>query len=71
MSIFHPVNLAASLAFWPSLPIASDNWFSDTLTLAILVFSSTATFNTFAGLKAFEINSDMSLSHLIISIFSP
>jgi hypothetical protein len=26
MSIRQPVSLAASRAFWPSLPIASDNW---------------------------------------------
>jgi hypothetical protein len=26
MSMRQPVSLAASLAFWPSLPIASDNW---------------------------------------------
>lgn len=26
MSIFHPVNLAARRAFWPSLPMASDSW---------------------------------------------
>ena len=26
MSIRQPVSLAASLAFWPSLPIASDSW---------------------------------------------
>jgi hypothetical protein len=26
MSIFHPVSRAASRAFWPSLPIASESW---------------------------------------------
>ena len=26
ISMRHPVSLAASLAFWPSLPIASDSW---------------------------------------------
>src|SRR5581483_4021480 len=26
MSIFQPVSRAASLAFWPSLPIASESW---------------------------------------------
>ncbi len=26
MSIFQPVSRAASRAFWPSLPMASDNW---------------------------------------------
>lgn len=26
MSIFAPVSLAASRAFWPSLPIASESW---------------------------------------------
>jgi hypothetical protein len=26
MSMRQPVSLAASLAFWPSLPIASDSW---------------------------------------------
>lgn len=26
MSIFAPVSLAASRAFWPSLPMASDSW---------------------------------------------
>ena len=26
ISIFHPVNFAASLTFWPSLPIARESW---------------------------------------------
>ncbi len=35
MSIRHPVNLAASRAFWPSRPIASESWSSGTITTAV------------------------------------
>src|SRR5699024_5641506 len=30
ISIFQPVSFAASRAFWPSLPMARENWFSGT-----------------------------------------
>ena len=71
MSIFQPVNLAASLTFWPSLPIAKDNWLSSTTTLAALFSSSTiVTSITLAGLKALDISSSGNLLHFIMSIFS-
>src|SRR3989338_5790132 len=43
MSIFQPVSLAANRTFWPSLPIAKDNWSSGTETCALffdIIFTS-------------------------------
>src|SRR5690606_30466179 len=57
MSIRHPVSRAASRAFCPSLPMASDSWKSGTITRAVLVRSSTTwTETTFAGDSAFPTN---------------
>ena len=50
MSMRQPVRRAANRAFWPSLPIASDNWKSGTITRAVRFFaSSTVTDTTFDG----------------------
>src|SRR5215207_11276158 len=42
MSMRQPVSFAASLAFWPSLPIASESWKSGTTTRADRVAGSTS-----------------------------
>ena len=52
MSIRQPVSRAASRAFWPSRPIASESWSSGTMTVAWLASSSTSTSRTRAGLSA-------------------
>ena len=49
MSIRQPVRRAASRAFWPSRPIASDSIRSGTVTLAIRFSSSMSTLITWAG----------------------
>ena len=41
MSIFQPVSFAARRAFWPSLPMARENWFSGTRARTSLPTSST------------------------------
>ena len=56
MSIRQPVSRAASRAFWPSRPIASDSIRSGTVTLAIRCSSSISTPMTWAGLSAFATN---------------
>ena len=64
MSMRQPVSFAASRAFWPSLPIASESCRSGTTTSA--VFSSSCvmrTLTTCAGLSAFATNRDGSGSH--------
>ena len=52
MSIRQPVSRAASRAFWPSRPIASESIRSGTVTLAIRCSSSMSTEMTWAGLSA-------------------
>ncbi len=52
MSIRQPVSRAASRAFWPSRPIASESIRSGTVTLAIRCSSSMSTEITWAGLRA-------------------
>ena len=71
MSIRHPVSLAASRAFWPSRPIASDSIRSGTVTLAIRCSSSIVTLMTCAGLSAFATKTAGSSFQGMTSIFSP
>src|SRR5579884_1745754 len=71
MSMRHPVSLAASRAFWPSLPMASESWLSGTITRAVLVSSLISTRTTLAGLSAFATKVAGSLDHGTMSIFSP
>ena len=71
MSIRHPVSFAASLAFCPSLPIASESCRSGTTTEAVLSSSLMLTFSTCAGLRAFATKRAGSGSHWITSIRSP
>ncbi len=71
ISILYPVSLAASLAFCPSLPIASESWFSGTITFAVFSSSSASTETTFAGLNEFSIRTAGESLHVIMSIFSP
>ena len=52
MSIRQPVSLAASRAFWPSRPMASESIRSGTTTLAMRCSSSIRTSITWAGLSA-------------------
>ena len=56
MSIRQPVSRAASRAFWPSRPIASDSIRSGTVTLAMRCSSSMSTEMTWAGLRALATN---------------
>ena len=49
MSTRQPVSRAASRAFWPSRPIASESWSSGTITVAWRLASSTMTSRTRAG----------------------
>ena len=69
ISIRHPVSLAASLAFCPSLPMAKESCLSGTTTVAISV--SNLTLSTWAGLRALAIKTEASGSHITTSIFSP
>ena len=74
MSIRQPVNLAAKRAFCPSRPIAKDNCFSGTTTIAVFPISLSSTNSTLtgrAGLNALAMNSLGSGLHSTISIFSP
>ena len=71
MSIRQPVRRAASRAFWPSRPIASDSIRSGTVTLAIRCSSSMSTEITCAGLSALATNTAGSSLHGMTSIFSP
>ena len=71
MSNRQPASLAASLAFWPSLPIANDNCRSGTATTAVCSEGSSSTWTTSEGLNAFAINSFGSSSQGTTSIFSP
>ena len=66
-----PVSRAASRAFWPSRPIASESIRSGTVTLAIRCSSSMSTEMTWAGRSAFATNSAGSSFHGMTSIFSP
>lgn len=57
MSIFQLVRRAASRAFCPSLPMASDSWSSGTVARADLIAASrTSTLFTFAGDSASAMN---------------
>ena len=69
ISIRHPVSLAASLAFCPSLPMAKDSCRSGTTTVATPSFN--ATLNTWAGLRALAIKIVGSWFQTTTSIFSP
>ena len=73
MSMRQPVSLAARRAFCPSLPIASDNWSSGTITVAVLLsrVSSRIACLTRAGLSALLIKTLVSALHSTTSIFSP
>ena len=71
MSILYPVSLAASLAFCPFIPIASDNCLSGTTTFASFVSGSANANTTVAGDKAFSMKIPGFSSHSTISIFSP
>ena len=71
ISIFQPVSLAASRAFWPSLPMARESWSSGTTTRQLLPSGSSSTERTSAGDRAAAIYSAGSSDHLIMSIFSP
>ena len=71
MSIRHPVSLAASLAFCPSLPIASESCLSGTTTVAISSSSFNSTLTMLAGLRALAIKIVSSGFHITTSIFSP
>ena len=56
MSMRQPVRRAASRAFWPSRPMASESIRSGTVTLAIRCSSSMSTDRTWAGLSALATN---------------
>ena len=71
ISIRQPVSRAASRAFWPSRPIASDSIRSGTVTLAMRCSSSMSTEMTCAGLRALATNRLASSLHGMTSIFSP
>jgi hypothetical protein len=72
MSMRQPVSLAASLTFWPFLPMASDSCLSSTTTSTTRSLSSTIdTRCTFAGLSALVTSWIGSSDHSTMSIFSP
>ncbi len=75
MSMRMPVSLAASRAFCPFLPIASESWLSGTITSAAggasPVSSPTVTDDTLAGDSARATNVVGSCDHSMMSIFSP
>ena len=67
-----PVSRAASRAFWPSLPIASESWKSGTTTRAVLLrASSTVTETTLDGDSALPTKVAGSSDQSMMSIFSP
>ena len=71
MSILKPVSLAASRAFWPSLPMARESWSSGTTTRQLLPSGRGSTLITSAGERAAAMYSAGSSEYLIMSIFSP
>ena len=71
MSIRQPVSRAASRAFCPSRPIASESIRSGTVTTAMRCSSSMSTERTCAGLRALATNTPASSLHGMTSIFSP
>jgi hypothetical protein len=71
MSMRQPVSLAASRAFSPSRPIASDSWSSGTTTVACFDSSSTSTSRTRAGDRALAMKRAGSSLKGMMSIFSP
>jgi hypothetical protein len=76
MSMRIPVSFAASRAFCPFLPIASESWLSGTITSADGCSSPssgsrTVTDDTFAGDSARATNVAGSCDHSMMSIFSP
>ena len=66
-----PVRRAASRAFWPSRPMASESMRSGTVTLAMRCSSSMSTEMTWAGLRALATNTAGSSFQGMTSIFSP
>ena len=66
-----PVSFAASRAFWPSRPMASESIRSGTVTLAMRCSSSMSTSTTWAGRSALATNTAGSSFHGMMSIFSP
>ena len=70
-SIFQPVSRAASRAFWPPLPMASDSWSSATITSMRFSGSCTRTSSTLAGDSARDTNTDGSCDHGTMSMRSP
>ena len=71
MSIRHPVSLAASLTFCPSLPMANESCLSGTTTVDVPSASFSSTFTTWAGLSALAIKVAGVDSHSTTSILSP
>src|SRR5207245_295234 len=76
MSIRIPVSLAASRAFWPFLPMASESWLSGTTMSAVASASDSpgspiVTDDTLAGDSARATNVAGSCDHSMMSIFSP
>src|SRR5258706_2364414 len=71
MSIRQPVRRAASRAFWPSRPIASESIRSGTGTFRIRCSWSISTERTCAGDRAFATNAEGSSLQGMTSIFSP
>ena len=71
MSIRQPVRRAASRAFWPSRPIASESIRSGTVTFAIRCSVSMSTDRTWAGERALATNWAGSSFQGMTSIFSP
>ena len=53
MSTAHPQSFAASLAFWPSFPMANERCLLGTTATAVLLSWSTSTLSTSDGLRAF------------------
>src|SRR5690242_11223203 len=70
ISMRQPVSRAASRAFCPRLPIASESCRSGTITNAVWSDSRNSTEIGFTGLSAFATNFAGSGSHRIMSIFS-
>ena len=71
MSMRYPDSLAARRAFCPSLPMASESWWSGTVTVAVPSSSSIWTSWTRAGLNASAMNARESSFHSTMSTFSP
>ena len=70
-SIFQPVSLAASRAFWPPFPMASDSWSSATETRTFWSLSTICASSTFAGDSERVTKTTGSWLQGTMSIFSP